>query len=170
MPPPEGVLDTRRRPRGRPGTHCRDSVSHLAWVPLLPLGLPPAELEEVFRESKVCAGNWQTEWLFCHIATKGPFMDCQRSDNNVESEKKNLFSRLIRAHALAHKSVKCVLLCAWLVSKGRARKPQRRLSLQQLSPQNTTVGRCVEIYCSALFASLVALLDGGSSFSQGRQT
>lgn len=94
-------------------------------------------------------------------------MDCQRSDNNVESKKKNLFSRLIRAHALAHKSVKCVLLCAWLVSKG---SPQRRLRLQQLSPQNTTVGRCVEIYCSALFASLVALLDGGSSFSQGRQT
>lgn len=97
-------------------------------------------------------------------------MDCQRSDNNVDSKKKNLFSRLMRAHALAHKSVKCVLLCAWLVSKGRARTPPRRLSLQQISPQNTTVGRCVEIYCSALFASLVALLDGGSSFSQGRQT
>lgn len=47
---------------------------------------------------------------------------------------------------------------------------QRRLRLQQLSQQNTTVGRCVEIYYGALFASLVALLDKGSSFSRGRQT
>lgn len=148
--PPERVLDTRRRPRGRPRTHCRDSVSHLAWVPLLPR-VPPAELVEVLRESKVCVGNWQTEWLFCHIATKGPFMDCQRSDNNVESKKKNLFSRLIRAHALAHKSVKCVLLCAWLVSKGCSRTPQRRLRLQQLSLRRTQlwvdVSRFIAAHC-----------------------
>lgn len=63
----------------------------------------------------------------------------------------------------------CYYVAGWFQRAVLAR-PQRRLHLQQLSPQNTTVGRCVEIYYSALFASLVALLDRGSSFSRGRQT
>lgn len=63
----------------------------------------------------------------------------------------------------------CYYVADWFQRAALAQL-QCRLRLQQLSLHSTTVGRCVEIYYRALFASLEALLDRGSLVSPGRQT
>lgn len=87
---------------------------------------------------------------------------------DVSLKKTLLFLCPLCVHMLIHKHVKCAQLRARVILKGsvcNSVSDARNSSLHR-----TSVGRCVEIYYSALFASLVALLDTGSLFSCTRQT